>query len=177
MPKSTSSTHNFAEYVALAEAGNTAAQIYVGWAYLEGRLVSQDLRAGEEWLRKSYKQGSVEGGYRLAMVLVQRSDREGIDLLTHLGDQGYPPANYELGNCLYTGNLVPRDAIEAAKRWGDAEKKGHVIARIKLLKYQSSISPIYKKPLFALKILINLLCAIILFLKNERDERVLGTFS
>ncbi|TIR87087.1 MAG: sel1 repeat family protein, partial [Mesorhizobium sp.] len=128
MPK----TNDLDAYMAMAEAGDAKAQIFVGWAYLEGKLVEKNLKIAENWLRKASGQGSFEGGYRLAMMLLQRGDREAIDLLTRLGDQGYSPANYELGNCLYTGDLIDRNAREAAVRWDEAQRKGHIVARIKL---------------------------------------------
>lgn len=168
---------DFAGYLAMAQKGDVAAQIYVGWSYLEGKIVPQDTKAGEGWLRKAYEQGSLEAGYRLAMVLVHHGDAEGIKLLIRVGDQGYPPANYELGDCLYTGNLVDRDAKAAGKRWSDAEKKGHLIAQIKLLKYQNSTAPFYMKPVFAVRIILSLIRSSVVFFRNDQDQRVLGTFS
>lgn len=170
-------TSDFESYVAMAEAGDAQAQIYVGWAYLAGKLVERNQEIGEKWLRKASDQGSLEGGYRLAMVLLQRRDKEAIGLFKQLGDRGYAPANYELGNCLYTGNLVERDTKAAAIRWNEARRKGHAVARIKFLKYQSSLAPLHEKPLFAVRIFISLVRAIWLYLRNDQDERVLGTFS
>ena len=168
---------DFGTHLAMAEEGDVAAQIYVGWAYFYGKLVARDQKAGEGWLRKAYEQGSLEGGYRLALVLLQQRDPESIGLLTRLGDQGYSPANYELGRCLYAGDLIDRDPQQAAMRWAIAANNGHELSKMMLLKHKRSIAPFLQRPLLTMKIFASLLRAVWLFIKDDQDVRVLGRFS
>jgi TPR repeat protein len=162
-------------YRTRAEAGDIEAQIYLGWAFLEGKFVEKDCSLAKEWLERASNQGSKEAGYRLAMLLISQKDKNGIGILTSLSAANFASAAYELGNCYYVGLLVERDENAAVQEWSHATDSGHAIARIKLLKYQSLRSPFYMKPFIFIEICWAVLSAGSLLLKDFNDTRTLGT--
>jgi TPR repeat protein len=162
-------------YRARADAGEIGAQIYLGWAYHEGRYVEKNKDLAKEWLERAADQDSKEAGYRLAVVLILQKDRAGIERLRNLSKERYSPAAYELGNCYFGGVLVERDVDAAVQEWSHASDMGHVFARIKLLKYQNMNSRFYEKPLYFIKLVLVSFLMCFIILKDSNDVRILGS--
>jgi TPR repeat protein len=164
------------DYTSMAEAGDVSAQIYLGWAYIDGKLVDKNDAFGLDLLRKATRQGSDKAGFMLGRLLISRKQHEGFEIIRELSARGFAPASYEVGNCYYTGNLVERDFGKGNEKWSAAASKGHLLARIKTLKHQRMSAPAWKKPIYSANILLTLVHAIAIYLRNENDERVLGSF-
>jgi hypothetical protein len=109
------------------------------------------------------------------MILIARRNKKGIDILIGLTAENYAPAAYELGNCYNVGLLVERDECAGERHWSHAADGGHVLATIKLLKFESLHSVFYKRPFIFLKMCRVLLSAIPLFFGGFNDPRTLGT--
>jgi hypothetical protein len=163
------------EYIARANDGNVKAQIFLGWAYAEGRLVGKNDHLALTWLRKAADQGSLEAKYRLAAVLIWQNNMEGLSLLTGSELAEFPPALYELGNLYYSGSLLGRDVKKAESSWSRAAEAGHALARIKLMKYCSLRARWFLKPVCALRVIAAVCSAIAIMARNENDPRVLGS--
>ncbi len=173
MPKLTAGELN--DYRTRANADEIAAQIYLGWAYVKGTDVEKDESLGRALLERAANLGSKEAAYRLASCLILRNDGDGIARLTQLSAENYAPAAYDLGNCYYAGFLVERDSHAAAREWSHAANNGHLIAKIKLLKFQSQLSPLHRKPLIFLKMFGAFVLAASVLLRDMSDPRVLGS--
>jgi TPR repeat protein len=164
------------DYRGRAEAGEIEAQIYLGWAYIEGKFVEKDDNLAKQWLKRASDQDSKEATLRLAMLLViVQKDKHGIEMLRSLSAEGYAPAAYELGNYYYVGRCVERDTNAAEREWSRAAGAGHAIAKVKLLKYQSLHSPFYKKPLLFLKLCWAGISMLSILVRDLNDPRVLGS--
>jgi hypothetical protein len=63
----------------------------------------------------------------------------------------------------------------AEREWLAAANRGHQLARLKLLKYESLHSPFWKKPVLYAKMILLVLKTLPVVLENTSDPRVLGS--
>lgn len=97
-----------------AMAGDADAMLRLGDAYREGRGVSADLTAAEDWYRRAADAGSLAGADEYGLILF-RTGRHGeaMPLLIRAAERGEARAQYIYGTALFNGDYVERDWIEA----------------------------------------------------------------
>lgn len=159
----------------LAASGDVRSIIDLGCLYMFGTHVLKDLNIAKTFFIIASEKGSVEAEFRLASALIAENIQEGIVRLRKLRASGFPPASYELGNCVYIGNLVEKSSAKAISKWREAAKGGHVLAHINALKYELYFAKPFKKPIIIV-IYIFLSCkAIWLVSIRDYDLRVMGS--
>ncbi|WP_294373142.1 tetratricopeptide repeat protein [uncultured Clostridium sp.] len=112
---------SFEIYKILAEKGNSKYQYLVGKAYLEGKVVNQNIDTALQWYKKSAK-----NGYEEAKKMV-------VKMYTMLAKNNNDSAMYEIGKCYYDGFCVEKDIVKAYDYFNKAAELGNVNA-INILK-------------------------------------------
>jgi TPR repeat protein len=158
-----------------ATTGNAQSQLYLGWAYVEGKIVDKDDQEGSKWLELAANNGSLEAKFRLALLLLSQRNSEAINILIGLNSQGFFPAAYELGYCYYMGSCVDRNVEKAKDLWEKASIEGHVLAKINLLKLELRVSPYWKRPIVYMKLLILFTHSVKMVMSDLSDVRLLGS--
>ncbi len=138
-----------------AEAGNPAAQTYLGILHAKGEGgVNKDINATAQWFRKAADQGFAPAQTNLAVLYltgegVGRDANEAVRLTRAAADQGYPPAQTQLGFLYGKGTGVPQD-FKQAESWlkkaaaqGDEDAK-RLLGELKNLSAQQKAAA--KKP-------------------------------
>lgn len=112
----------------LGRSGSALSMMYVGHAYLTGQYGTKiDQSQGEEWLRKSFTTGSIEGGYRLAKYLQSVGrDSDAMTTYLRLSELGYAPASYQIGVEHYLGQKVDKDITKALHYLKIGKDLGHL---------------------------------------------------
>ncbi len=101
-----------------AEAGNAAAQTYLGLSYFTGVDAPQDLAKAEWWLHKAANQNDIDAEYFLGTMYINgnvpsRDRAEGVGLIHKAASQGQTDAQLALGSMHSKGNGVPKDNVLA----------------------------------------------------------------
>lgn len=111
----------------LAINGSSLAEMYLGDIHLKGKHgVREDHAAGEYWLRRSAKDGSIEGAYGLAWHLLRTGQPDAaLKEYERLADLKYPPALYALGAYYYKDGVAPRSVSKALEYFLRGEALGH----------------------------------------------------
>lgn len=118
---------------------------------------------------------SMETEFRSATSMIAQQRKDGIDTLRKLSASGYPPASYELGNCLYIGNLIERDQFKAVGKWREAAYTGYIIARLNLIKYEWHFATYFGKVILILRSIATILWASWLIMMDDgHDIRLMG---
>lgn len=104
-------------WLPLAEAGDGAAQNWLGRMYAFGKGVPRDVEQAMIWFRRSADQGHAEGQWSLGKIyhegrLVPQDVAEGLRWLNLAANQGDAAAQYDLGMIYCTGDGVKQDLIE-----------------------------------------------------------------
>lgn len=102
----------------LAEAGDLAAQTYMGIMHENGLGVPQDWRQAFAWYERAARRGYARAQYHLGFMYqhgrgVQRSQDEALDWYRLAAAQGNVHAQYNLGKMYAHGLAVERDFVEA----------------------------------------------------------------
>lgn len=114
----------------LAQEGSPKAQLLVGWMYLAGRGVQQNVEAAEAWIRKAVKADFPQAEFYLGAIFRFRGDyRTALEWFTRSACNGYIPAIYHLGRIYRFGEGVPEDRSKAFEYIEEAAAKGHLFAR------------------------------------------------
>lgn len=126
------------QFLALAQAGQVDAQLYLGELY-ERRGGSPD--EAIRWFRAAAEQGDAEGQYRLAQIY--RSDRldrdgrrkwtdyaEAVRWFRAAAEQGHPGAQMEVGQAYREGRGVAGDREEANRWYQTAHKNTAGLSRL-----------------------------------------------
>ena len=109
------------------------------------------------------------------MALIAEQRNEGIDALRKLSAGGYSPASYEIGNCFYIGNLVERSQAKAVCKWREASSRGHILAKVNLIKYEWHYANHFERVLLIGKSAATLLWGTYLTMRNDgHDTRLIG---
>ena len=95
----------------LAEQGDPLAEVDLAGLYSDGRGVSKDAAAAGNWYRKAADQDFAPGEYFLAKSVdhkdpFPRAGTESSRLLHRAAEQGFVPAEFELGMFSVLGGLV-----------------------------------------------------------------------
>ena len=97
-----------------AESGQIGAQLKIGREYETGTLVDRDIDIALNWYQLAARQGSAEGAYRAAKLMIDHnrkdSDEKITTLLEQAANQGYAPAQLALADFLST--LSNTDTLE-----------------------------------------------------------------
>lgn len=136
-----------------ATLGERLAQYNLGYCYHGGRGVKKDFSKAVFWFKKSAEQGFALAQFSLATCYftgdVKISSipvRPGQSSKTVTGqnysaaviwyrkaaEQGYLPAQVNLGFCYYNGLGVKKDMVQAAKLWTDAAEENNAEAQYRL---------------------------------------------
>jgi TPR repeat protein len=163
-------------YITAAEAGDAAAQMWLGWAYWEGNFIDVDLKQSKLWLERAAQSQHGEAQYRLALFCYHAVGENDIviDLLRASVQNGCQAAAYELGNHYHWGLIVPKDRAQALSWWQYAAKSGHVLSEIQLIRAEFRQASWLKKPLVWAKLVPTTAKAARQFWKNPNDPSVLG---
>jgi TPR repeat protein len=102
----------------LAEQGNDAAQLFLGYIYSLGGGVPQDYAEAAKWFRLAAEQGNAEAQWNLAMVYelgegVLEDYAEAAKWHRLSAEQGYAYAQYNLGNMYEEGKGVLQNYVLA----------------------------------------------------------------
>jgi TPR repeat protein len=114
----------------LAERGSALAMMYLGSAYLSGRDgIETNPVLGQEWLVRSARHDSIEGGFGLACRYDSTGEFGKAEAeLKMLAERGYSPAMFLLGYKYYKGSWGQQDMAEALHYLSNAEEAGNLIA-------------------------------------------------
>jgi len=107
---------SFESLGARAEQGDADAQYKLGYAYVFGQDVRQNLREALKWFRMAAEQGYPDAQYALGVVYdegkgVLQDYREALKWFRMAAEQGYPDAQYALGVVYANGQGVPQDLL------------------------------------------------------------------
>jgi uncharacterized protein len=103
------------DFTALAEKGNSEAQVLLGRMYLTGRGIPKDPDTALKWFKAAAAQGNADGEFLLgSMYLLPHSDTaEGLRWVRLAAEQGNQDAQLLLGKTYMDGLLeLPRDPIQ-----------------------------------------------------------------
>jgi TPR repeat protein len=120
-------------YRRAAEQGNAEATYNLGYAYLQGEGVAQDVDTGLGWLRRAAEMGAPQMQYELGVLLSEGTltapdCAEAAHWYRRAADQGFPHAMHNLAWCYLQGTGVARDKEAAVALY----RKGTKGARIGL---------------------------------------------
>ncbi|WP_238231385.1 tetratricopeptide repeat protein [Methylobacterium thuringiense] len=162
-------------YVSAAERGGVADQMWLGWAYWEGKFIAPDLALASRWLESATAGGDPEASYRFASFLHAMGQVERVlDLLRDAADKGFPPAAYALGGHYRAGRITPRDMDQAIAAWRRAVALGHIPAEAQLVRARIQAVSLIHRPLVWLRLVPISLRAVQCFWRDPNDPRVLG---
>lgn len=117
----------FERYLTLAEQGATACQTFVGWMYMTGTGVAEDLEKAEHWLKSAIQGGDYVAAFDLGVLYSKKSEYEtAFQWFEQAADSGYLPAIYRLAVRLEDGKGVPRDKSAAYALFKQAASQGHL---------------------------------------------------
>jgi TPR repeat protein len=114
---------DFASNMSRAKAGDLAAQIDVGKAYLSGLGVSPDLDEAEKWFRRAADHDSSTAQFHLGMICEEKShggkfpqfQEEAVKWWSKAAEQGNRQACWKLGQAYAEGTGVVKDDVQAYK--------------------------------------------------------------
>lgn len=121
-----------------AEAGDTHAQVLLGWAYGQGGSLPYNSEKAESWLRKATQAGSIDARRRLARHLCAGNSKDALPAILELVEMDDFYGHYMLGHILLSGRLgLSVDKTSARTSFRRAANLGHLISEIDLLRSQS----------------------------------------
>lgn len=116
-----------------AVAGHVPGQRNLGYALARGLGVARDADAAQYWLRKAAGQGDRFASFHLGELFAARRDvAEAARLYRQAAEQGYAPAQRELGDLYRLGRGVGQDAAQAEAWLRKAAEQGDLDARFLL---------------------------------------------
>ena len=123
-----------AELQKLAEQGDPAAQLDLGYRYFTGEGVPQDHEEAVRWIRASAEQGDPSAQYRLGFMYsegegVPQDPAEAVRWYRMAAEQGYADAQNQLGFSYRDGRGVPQDDTESARWFRAAAEQGNSSAQ------------------------------------------------
>jgi uncharacterized protein len=124
----------YAEFLRLAQAGDSNAETALGVLYDDGHGVAKDQRIAVTWYQKAAEKGNPQAQLNLG---VHYELAQGVELdyavalswYRKAAEQGYAPAQVALGNMYYRGRGVPQDKKEANAWFQRAAEQGNASAQ------------------------------------------------
>lgn len=128
---------SFKGFQQVAETGNSEAEFYLAYSYINGLGVKRDLKEGVKWLNKSSDQGNDKG---MCLLGAQYLNGEGVDkdiqqavrLLTEAGKKENVTALHTLGLLNIQGKVIPKNAEKAIEYYKKAAEKDFVPSQYSL---------------------------------------------
>jgi TPR repeat protein len=104
-----------------AELGFHDAVLAMGWFYLNGLGVEEDVAKAEAWYRRSARQGDPRAMFSLGqMAYVARDYSEARRWLERAQNKGHHRSTYWLGKLYWRGHGVSKDQAEAMRLFQQA---------------------------------------------------------
>jgi TPR repeat protein len=120
----------FHKYQALAEQGNTRAQLILAGMLAEGIGTPLDKVKSKGWYRRAAHNGSAEAQHHLGYLCFQNKDYLGAtNWYRKAAAFGYLPALWRLAWLYKKGKGVPLDPAKAYELFEEAAQRGHVFAK------------------------------------------------
>ena len=126
-----------AEYQRLAEAGDSVAQVNLGYMYYVGEGVTRDYGQAIGWYTEAANLGNADAQYNLAVAYafgegVQQDFAAALKWYQAAAAQGHAVAQYSLGLSYYNGEGVARSAETAVSWFARAAEQGYIPAQVLL---------------------------------------------
>ena len=115
-----------------AEAGDAAAQWWLGASYQYGVGAEKNHRQALHWYRLAARQGSQPAQDMLQALSGQAYDQQQLELLLERAEQGIRDAQYEVGRRFWNGDGVDQDHKQAAGWFDRAARQGLAAAQCAL---------------------------------------------
>lgn len=166
----------FGLYRAIAEAGNTEAQVFVAWMLTEGVGCKVDESAAEAFYERAAALGSVLGSFCHGRWLTRAGDHAGAYRMYLIGARAnYPPSLFRVGYSLVRGMGVSPDQKKGYSFLTEAALRGHVFAlrEIAVQDWRGSRGPlarVFSIALFPIVALYGLIIGLI----DRHSERFLA---
>ena len=124
----------YAEFLKLAQAGDSNAQTALGVLYDDGHGVAKDQHIAVMWYQKAAEKGNPQAQLNLGIHYEQGQGIEQDNALAlgwyrKAAEQGYAPAQVALGSMYYRGRGVPQDKKEANAWFKKAADQGNASAQ------------------------------------------------
>jgi uncharacterized protein len=120
-----------------AEAGMRDAVLAMGWFYLNGIGVEQNIEQAERWYRKSARQGEPKAMFSLGqMAYDERDYADALVWFRRAVDKGHAKSLFWIGKLFWRGNGVPTDRKQAMTFFQRAAEEKVPAAR-RVLKFLS----------------------------------------
>ena len=124
----------YAEYLRLADTGDSNAQTALGILYSDGHGVPKDPRVAVTWFRKAADEGNPQAQLNLGIHYeqgdgVQQDFAAALSWYRKAAEQGYAAAQLALGNLYYRGRGVTQDKKEAIGWFQRAADQGNASAQ------------------------------------------------
>ncbi len=125
------------KYLEIAEQGNVVAQQLLGWFYMNGQGVEQDITKAIYWFQKAADQDEAIAQYYLGILYLESNDVE-VDMskaahwLHKAAEQGDALAQYKLGSMYLEGKGVAQKYFMAAHWFRKAAEQREAAAQLQL---------------------------------------------
>lgn len=130
----------------LARQGDISAQLYLGEIYSKGKIVPINFNESFKWYEKAAEQNNAEAQYNLALLSLLQLEmdsgekltfKDSVNWMTKAAYQGYPPAEFQMGEMYYDGVdidgvYIKQNYIMAFKWYKKAADKGDIVAQFYL---------------------------------------------
>ncbi|HSJ04896.1 MAG TPA: trypsin-like peptidase domain-containing protein, partial [Verrucomicrobium sp.] len=124
-----------------AEAGESEAQLNMGWRYQRAMGVPKDIAIAESWFRKAAVQGHKDAQAFYASVLVESGRvKEAVPWCQESAAYGSPLAQSILGELYLAGEGVPRNAAKAWQWWSMAQRSGGSMLKSRMTQVRPYLS-------------------------------------
>ena len=120
----------FQYYEKASEQGDSDAQNYLGWMYLNGYGVTKDYEKAVEWFRKSAEQGNADGQNNLGFMyykgyVVTKDYEKAVEWFRKSADQGNAFGQSNLGWMYRNGYGVEQDYGKAVELYRKSANQGN----------------------------------------------------
>ena len=117
-----------------AEKGDATAQATLGFDYLYGRGVKQDIELGVKWIRKAAGQGDAGSQHNLGYIYanglgVATNSSEAFKWYRTAAEQGFSGSQFEVGARYNLGLGVTQDFVEGVKWLTKSAEQGYASAQ------------------------------------------------
>lgn len=114
-----------------AEASYVDSFVSLGYVYLNGLGVNKDPAKSLEFFKKAADEGSIEGKFRYAELVIKTSKdpeqlRTALLYVQDTGKAGYPPALHAIGGMLAGGVFIQKDVAKSIEYYQMAASAGYV---------------------------------------------------
>jgi TPR repeat protein len=118
-----------------AKGGYHDAVLAMGWYFIRGVGVEQNVEEAKKWYRKSARQGEPRAMFSLGQIAYMEKDfSESLMWFRRAEKTGHPRSSYYIGRQFWNGQGVEQNRKEAIRLFQIAAK-GKVEEAVRLLKY------------------------------------------